>query len=59
MIRFLSSCFFLAYNFHGAEKVIFISECVTQAAKELGNPVVKLDQVDVARAFVEGRYACI
>ena len=37
------------------ERRHFISDCVTKAAEELGYPTMKMEQLDVALAFVEGR----
>ena len=36
------------------ERRRFISDCVTKAAEELGYPTMKMEQLDVAIAFVEG-----
>ena len=37
------------------ERRRFISDCVTKAAEELGYPTMKMEQLDVTIAFVEGR----
>ena len=37
------------------ERRRFISDCVTKAAEELGYQTMKMEQLDVAIAFVEGR----
>ena len=37
------------------ERRRFISDCVIKAAEELGYPTMKMEQLDVAIAFVEGR----
>ena len=35
------------------EQTSLVSDCVTEAAKELGYPVMKPEQLDVTMAFVE------
>ena len=37
------------------ERRRFISDCVIKASEELGYPSMKMEQLDVAIAFVEGR----
>ena len=37
------------------ERTSFVCECITEAAKELGYPAMKPEQLDVTTAFIEGR----